>query len=292
MHRMRWDDLRFILAVAEHGSLSAAARVLGVNHATVLRRIALLEADNDIALFDRARDGYRLRPEGRVLLASLRLMEDAADRIGRSLAKSGKGFEGSFRLATTDAIASILLPKYLEALHEVHPNARVEIAVSNAPVDMARPAAEILLRPGHRLPPELSGENAGSVAFKVFGTPEYLAANPGDTVEAHQWLGVMPSFARSTVGTWQLSRIGDGVEISADSFLTIAGLAERGLGLAMLPAFIGRNSDRLVQARQFPDGPTTGIWVATHPEFRRQDNIEPLVEFFAEAVRSDSDILA
>ncbi|MBX2855157.1 MAG: LysR family transcriptional regulator [Rhodobacteraceae bacterium] len=291
MHRIRWDDLQFIHAVAEHGSLSAAARALGVNHATVLRRIALLEARNGVALFDRAQDGYRLRPEGRDLLVSLKSMERAADRIGRNLAVSGKGVVGSFRLGTTDAIASLLLPKYLHSLSEAHPKARIEVAVSNDLIDMKRPAAEIILRPAHRLPPELSGQYACDLAMQVFGAPDYLAAHPSDRPEDHQWLGVTQNFARSTAGAWQTIAVGDCVTITADSFLVLAHLAKIGLGLVMLPTFVGRKFAGLQQAPQFPDGPTNKFWVATHAEFRSEQHIAPLVDFFVEAIRSDSDVL-
>lgn len=291
MHRFPWNDLQFVHAVAEHGSLSAAARTLGVNHSTVQRRITLLEANTGIELFERGRHGYRLRPEGRDVLASLRLMETAAERIGSRLAMSGKGVTGSFRLTTTDSIANILLPKYLESLRDVHPNAHIEIAVSNTPTDMSQPVAEISIRAAHNLPSDLDGEHAGDVAFQAFGTPEYLANNPGTTIEAHHWLGVMPNFAQSTAGTWQASRIADSLDITADSFLTLASLAERGLGLAMLPAFVGRNSGLLERAPHFPSGPSIGLWVAAHPDIRCQNHIAALVEFFIEAIRSDAVIL-
>jgi len=292
MHRARWDDLQYVHAVVEHGSLSAASRALGVNHATVLRRIALLEARHRIVLFDRSRDGYRLRPEGRVLLNALKMMERAAARIDRSLAVSGQGAAGTFRLATTDSIANILLPKCLKTLRETLPNVRIEVAVSNATMDVTRTTAEILIRPGHELHPALVGEKAAAVDFNVFGTAAYLAAHPGDQVEDHQWLGVPGGFAQSTAGDWQFSRIADMVDISADSFLTLASLAAQDLGLAILPAFIGRATEGLIRAEQFTGGPTTGIWVATHAEYQEQEQIKPLLDFFTEAIRSDPAMLA
>ncbi|CTQ51566.1 HTH-type transcriptional activator AmpR [Roseibium album] len=290
-HRVRWDDLQFVHAVAEHGSLSAASRALGVNHATVLRRIALLEANANVVLFDRGKDGYRLRPEGRALLASLKLMKDASAKISRNLSLSSKSIDGTFRIATTDAIACILLPGYLEALREAHPDIQIEIAVSNNLIDMSQANAEILIRPGQKLPSELVGTCAGRLAFGVFGAPEYLAKNDHDRVEDHNWLGVMQNFAKSTVGDWQFASIRDNYEFSADSFLALASLAERGFGLAMLPVFVGRNNKRLLPAERFAGGPGNDIWVATHRDFRRQKNIEALLEFFTDAVRSDADRL-
>ncbi|MCV0426637.1 MAG: LysR family transcriptional regulator [Roseibium sp.] len=288
MHKLRWDDLQFVYAVAEQGSLSAASRALGVNHATVLRRIAWLEETNDVKLFDRSKNGYSLRPEGRALLASLKLMDHASARIGRSLALTAKGIEGTFRLATTDAIACLLLPGLLSTLRETHPNINIEIAVSNDPIDMSLSGAEILIRPGADLPPELSGVRAWEVDFGVYGSPLYLEQNAGLPIDGHKWLGVAPGFAKSTVGEWQFSAIRSRFEFTADSFLTLAGLAAQGLGLAMLPGFVGRNTHNLVPADEFPGGPTTGVWVATHSEFRRQNDIETLLSFFAAALARDA----
>lgn len=291
MHKVRWDDLQFVHAVAEHGSLSAASRALGVNHATVLRRIALLEAGANVTLFDRSRDGYKLRPEGRALLASLKVMEDASARISRNLTLSSKSIDGTFRLATTDAIACLLVPKYLGALQEAHPNVQIEVSVSNNLIDMSQSPAEILIRSGPKLPSELVGSRASAIAFEVFGAPGYLAEHDHARVEDHRWLGVMPNFAKSTVGDWQVSRIRDNYEFSADSFLALASLASHGFGLAMLPVFVGRQSPNLMQASQFAGGPVNEIWVATHRDFQGQKNIEALLEFFTDAIRADAEHL-
>lgn len=77
-HNLRWDDLQIVLAVAEHRSLSGAARQLGVNHATVLRRIEALERNIGIDLFDRPPGGYRLRAEAQEMLSSLRAISESS----------------------------------------------------------------------------------------------------------------------------------------------------------------------------------------------------------------------
>lgn len=288
MHKLRWDDLQYVHAVAEQGSLSAASRVLGVNHATVLRRIALLEASCEVRLFDRQKDGYRLRPEGRALLASLKLMDHASARIRRSLDSTAKGIEGTFRLATTDTIACLLLPDHLEHLRRVHPNVKIEVAVSNDPIDLSLSGAEVLVRPGPDLPPELSGLKAGTVDFGVFGSRDYLARNKDLAITEHKWLGTAPGFAGSTVGEWQLSTVENRFEFSADSFLMLAALAEKGLGLAMLPVFVAEKSSQLAAFGDRAGLPETGLWVATHKDFRQQRDIEVLLDFFAGALRRDT----
>lgn len=290
MHRIRWDDLQYVHAVAEHGTLSGASRALGVNHATVLRRIALLEETSDVKLFDRGKDGYRLRPEGRAILASLKLMDHASGRVSRSLAMTAQGVEGTFRVATTDAIACLLLPKYLEPLRALHPNIKIEIAASNNLIDLSLSGAEVLLRPGPSLPAELSGTRAGVVRFKAFAAPGYLADNLETESPEQKWLGVAPGFAQSAAGEWQFTELHSQYDFSADSFLTLAALAAQGLGLAMLPSFIGRNTPPLVQVPNCPAGPEVALWAATHKDFRHQADIRVLLDFFADAIRQDPDL--
>ncbi|MEP3428832.1 MAG: LysR family transcriptional regulator [Roseibium sp.] len=290
MHKIDWGDLQYVHAVIEHGSLSAASRALGVNHATVLRRIALLEAAFDIKLFERRNDGYRLLPEGRSLLASFKTMDQASARILRNLSLTSKGLEGNYRLATTDSIACLLLPDYLKQLRETHSNINIEVVVSNNPIDMSQSGAEILIRPGLTLPSDLSGLHAGSIDFRVFGTPDYLEKNADRPISDLMWLGVAPNFAESTAGEWLFANAQTSFNFSADSFLALASMATCGLGVTMVPGFIGRMTDGLVEAENMPQGPETDVWVATHEDFRRQSNIETLLSFFAEAIKADDQI--
>ncbi len=291
MHKLKWDDLRYVLAVAETGSLSAAGRALGVNHATVLRRIAALETAYGVRLFDRMGGGYRIKPEAVGLLTAARSMDRTMERLQRSLTTIGKGLEGSFRLATTDAIAEALLPRYIAALREQHPNLQVELKIANAHIDMTRPDAEILLRPALALPDGLTGRRATNVGFRIFASADYLARNTSADPRDHVWLRVAPPLSRSPVGAWQDQQPDQSSAITADSFLTLARLAEAGLGLAMLPAFLGKRSSSLRPATGFRDSMTTVMWVATHADLLQHGHIGSLVDFFADEIARDSDLL-
>lgn len=291
MHRMRWDDLQFVHAVIEHGSLSGAARALRVNHATVLRRLVLLEKAHGVRLFDRPPGGYCLRPEWREIDTSLQIIGRTADRIERAFTGVGKGIEGSFRLTTTDAIASLILPKHLSALSKMHPKARIELAITNSPIDMSRPAAEIALRPAHQLPEGLSGRRIGAVPFQIFGSAAYLDRNPSSNLGEHRWLGVAPPIMRSPAGKWQEEQLHDGPGVAADSFLVLAALAEQGMGLAMLPAFVARHHGELIRAPQFYDEESINFWVASHPDLLLLDHMTPLIDFFSDALSSDAALL-
>ncbi len=291
MHKLRWDDLHYVLAVAEHGSLSAAGRALGVNHATVLRRITALEERYGVTLFERPPGGYRLKPGSQDVLAGIRTIERTVERLERSLFASGKAIEGACRVTTTDTIAQALLPRHLSTLHRLYPDLQVELIVSNTYIDMERPDAEISIRPALSLTSGLVGQRICDMVFRVYGTRDYLARHEGAEFAGHRWLGVAAPLTRSPVGAWQDKHIGDRFVTRADSFLALSSAAETGLGLAMLPSMIARRSNRLVRAPMFTDELTTGVWVATHPDLTDSELVRFLMEFFGEALATDADLL-
>jgi DNA-binding transcriptional LysR family regulator len=103
-----WDDLRFFLAVARSGSLSGAARHLGVNHSTVSRRLVAFEAQLDVRLFERSAGGYEPTAMGRQLLDSAQRMEEELATLDRKLLGQDTRLSGSLRIATADLGAPFL----------------------------------------------------------------------------------------------------------------------------------------------------------------------------------------
>ncbi|MDP4989728.1 MAG: LysR family transcriptional regulator, partial [Marivita lacus] len=152
MHKLNWDDLRFVLAVAETGSVNAAAKVLGVNHATVLRRIASFEETCGGPVFERDRSGYRLRPNRAPVIEAARLaaqhVQSAETLMQDSAGHSGK----TVRLTSTDTFCQTVLAWISPALaRRIQPD-RLVFLSSNAHLDMARLRADIALRPTISLP--------------------------------------------------------------------------------------------------------------------------------------------
>src|SRR5918993_5806376 len=126
-HRIDWEDLRFVLAVADANSLAAAARALGVNHTTVLRRVNAFEERLGLRLFERLPTGYVLTPGGEELLAAARAMADTVAALERRLQGRDLRLEGELRVATTDTLMASVLPEVLAAFRERHPGILVEV---------------------------------------------------------------------------------------------------------------------------------------------------------------------
>ena len=290
MHNVNWDDFRYVLAVADLGSLSAAARALGVNHATVLRRINSFERNLDVELFEKLPVGYRLRPDSAPIMRKLRGIEQSIASTQRSL-RGLSGNAGSVRITSTDSLSQMILPRHVRDLNASNPELQVTLASTNSRLDLAGLDAEITIRPSKGLSEDLEGVMACNLAFGIYGSPDYLEKNPSPEIADHPWLGVSELLARSPVGAWEKENLHFEPVFKADSFLTLGVAAEAGMGLAMLPMFVGELTGKLVLAQQFTTRLTNEIWVAAHPDLFFLNRIKYLISFFVDALRADADLL-
>ena len=117
----KWDDLRFVLAVAEAGSVNAAASRLGVNHATILRRVAAFEADHATTVFVRNAKGYTVAPDAVAIIDAIRTVEKSVDAMERVISGHGARLDGSVRLTSTDSLCQTVLPPIIRNFHRAHP---------------------------------------------------------------------------------------------------------------------------------------------------------------------------
>ena len=151
-HRVNWDDLRFVLAVADHGSVAAAARRLGVNHTTVLRRMHAFEESQKIRLFERLPTGYVLTAEGEQLVAAARSIDDTVTGLERRIAGRDLKLEGVIRVTTTDTFMASMLPPHLADFRKKHPRIAIELALTNSRLNLTKRDADVAIRPARELP--------------------------------------------------------------------------------------------------------------------------------------------
>lgn len=259
MHRPNWDDYRFVLAVARSGSVSGAARELGVNHATVLRRVAGIEARLGVELFEKSVRGYNIAPEKLRLMEAAREVEAAVEAV-EHLARAGEApLAGVIRVTSTDTFCHVILPPLLARLSENEPDLSFELLSNNAHLDLSRLHADVTVRPTYKLPEDLCGDMAAQMAFGFY------AASP--QVPDDHWLGLTGAIGRSHVAQKlrdELERRKVTFTAAADSFLSLHSLAEAGMGRVMLPAFLGDLSANLVRVEPVFDIQPVPVFVASH----------------------------
>ena len=283
MHSNNWDDLRFVLAVAESGSVSAAARVLGVNHATVLRRIAAFEQYHNTVIFDRTPQGYAIPPDKLHIVEAAREASLAIDTVARIIRGKGARLSGTVRITSTDTFCLAVLPPILAQIQARADGLRVELLCNNAHLDLARLNADISVRPAARLPDDLRGEAAA-----VLGFAAYRATDGG----ADNWLGLRGALTRSPAATWMDQNLApELIAGGADSFVMLREMIAEHLGRAILPCCLGDMDPRLVRTAEAPPM-SVPIWVASHADLADAPRLRSLRSQLVEGLRAKAAVLA
>ncbi|MGI3163800.1 LysR family transcriptional regulator [Pseudooceanicola sp. 200-1SW] len=235
-----WSRARAFLATAETGSLSAAARALGLTQPTLGRQVAQLEQDLGLTLFDRTGRALVLTPAGRALLPRARAMAEAALAFSRAAAGLSDQIDGRVVITASEFYAAFRLPAIIATLQAAHPGIEVELRASNDISDLAGREADIALRNTRPQDPDLIGRRLPDDQGFFYGSAAYLAS-----------LGPLDSAAdlgRARFLAWdQGPALPDllgqmGVPLGAASFpVTTAShlvqwqMAQAGLGLAAFP---------------------------------------------------------
>jgi DNA-binding transcriptional LysR family regulator len=282
---MEWNDLRYVLAVAEAGSLAGAARTLGVNHTTVLRRVSAFERQLGLRLFERLPTGYVLTAGGEELIAAARHVDDTIIALERKLAGQDLRLTGTVRITTTDSLMGSILPDILAGFRNAHPGIKVEIAISNTLFNLSKRDADVAIRPAGNPPETLVGRSVAKIAFAVYGSSDYLAASgKSKPLADHRWVAPDDSLTATSLARWMRAELPHSeVILRADSLLALKLAAEAGLGLAALPCYLGDTSSGLVCVHAPIKAMETELWILTHDDLRHTARIRAFTEFAAQA---------
>jgi DNA-binding transcriptional LysR family regulator len=290
--RLNWDDLRLVLAIARAGTLSGAARALGVTHSTVFRRLGAVEQDMGVRLFDRFRDGYAATAagEGAAKLAA-RIADDVL-ALERRLSGQDLRPSGIVRITTTDTIGALLMP-HLNALRLEHPEILLEVAISNTMMNLTRREADVALRPTTEPSETLVGRRISDIAHAIYGSPDYLSQVGGRDLLAGDWIGLDDALAESVIARWMRENVADTrVACRVDALPALRDAARAGMGLAMLPCYVGDVADRLRRAtRAAAKGPRSTLWLLTHDDLKRTVRIRAVMDFLAKRLASERALL-
>jgi DNA-binding transcriptional LysR family regulator len=285
MPRFEWDDLRYVLAVASAGSLAGAARSLGVNHTTVLRRVSAFEARLGLRLFERLPTGYVLTAGGEELIAAARAIDETVTTLERKLAGQDLRLSGTLRVTATDTLMASILPGMLAEFREAHPGIRVEIAVSNLMLNLTKRDADVAIRPARDPPDVLVGRRIARIAFAIYGSPDYLARHRGaGDLGSYRWVAPDDGLAGTSVAQWMRAELPESeIALRADSLLGLCEAAKAGLGLAALPCYLGDTSPGLVCVHRPIAAMETALWILTHEDLRRTARVRTFTDFAANA---------
>jgi DNA-binding transcriptional LysR family regulator len=284
-----WNQMRAFLATVERGSLSAAARELGLTQPTLSRQIAALEEALGLLLFERVGRRLVLTAAGGQLVEQGKLMRAAADGIGLAASSQSQASEGVVRITANDVVAAHMLPDVLKRLRAAAPGIVVEIIASNSIDDLMRREADIAIRhvqPDH---PDLIARRCPDSAVMIYAT-RTLLDRLGRPVTG-QVLKDAPF-----VGFVQGERLIDdlnarGVMVSQDnfrwltnSFLTSLEMVRQGLGLGVMLSEVAARMPELECVLPEMKPIAAPMWLVAHRELHSSKRIRLVFDLLVEAL--------
>lgn len=169
-----WNRARAFLVTAEEGSLSAAARSLGMAQPTLSRQVSALEAELGVILFERVGHGLKLTPSGKQLLDHVRAMGEAANSFSLTSHGQSQSIEGSVCIAAGQTFAVHILPPIIAKIRELEPGITIELEVSNFASDLKRREADIAIRNFRPTEPDLIAKKIKDAFGYLYATPAYI----------------------------------------------------------------------------------------------------------------------
>jgi DNA-binding transcriptional LysR family regulator len=288
MQPLAWDDFRLVRAIADHRSLGAAADALGVNKYTVFRRLNALEKQLGVRVFERARTGYMLTSAGEEMVALAVRMAESIVEFERRVAGQDVRPSGELRVTTTDTIFSHLVAPMFCAFRRKYPEITLDFVIDNRTLNLSRRDADVAIRAASDPPQTLVGRRVATIAWHAYlstSLAHELKLPLDDAVALTRppmrWVGLGDPLAMTAGARWMASNVHpDCIGVKVNMVSVLATAIESGLGIGVLPSFIGECVKGLIRIPALRPTSSTGLWVLTHPDLKKAARVRAFLEFF------------
>jgi DNA-binding transcriptional LysR family regulator len=288
-----WDDVRYFLAVARGRSVRAAAGRLGVNHSTVLRRIAQLEERLGAQMFEKLPSGYRLTGAGEEVLELASQMEASSHQLETRVFGRDQGVGGLLRVTLAPPVAThLLMPDFADFVR-LHPDIEMEVLSSSELANLTNREADVAIRVVYdrkTLPLNLHGLKGPELFGGVYISRDRLSAWHAGEPDPLRWIVIshhgVPDWAREG----ELRTAGVPFRVT-DGEAQIAAVRQ-GLGLTTLPCFVGDADPLLVRAPGADLHLYGTLWLLTQGETRKTKRVQLFTEFISRRLAAHAPLLA
>lgn len=293
-----WNEPRLVLAISRSGGLTAAAGALGIDHSTVFRRLNALERKLGVRLFERLPGGvYRPTAAGERMAAAAERMEDEALSLARDLAGRDRRLAGRLRVTSSETLAYSRLTRHLAAFRAAHPGILVELAIANRVLSLARREADVALRPVRPREPELWGRRLSDVAWTLYASPSTLDAMGGrlrraEDVARQKLIGWEEEATGIMAADW-LARTAppDAFVYRTSSLVNQLVAAQAGMGIALLPCYLGDGQPGLARALAGPIPELAGeLWIVTHVDLKGTARVRAFFDIVGDGLAGERDV--
>ena len=290
--KLSWDDWKLVIAVAKAGSTGRAAELLRINQSTVFRRIHRLEHALGAQLFDKERSGYTLTPLAESILPKITEISGLTHDIERSLLGADRDPVGSVTISLGQSIAFLIMDGLADFL-SANPNIKVVINASTQLVSLRDREADIVVRGSNDPDPTLFGRRVMTVRYAIYMNTTIARKKkiqhlgPGE-YNQFRWIVPALSLANTDVGAWiRKHNLVDSAVLSVDDVEIGFAAVEKGIGVAVLPTFIGDRRSKIKRVSEELPGLKTDLWVLCHEDQRNTTRISLLRSALSEYLKFD-----
>jgi len=284
---LEWSDIPFVLAVCEAGSLSAAARNLGVNHSTVFRRIEGVETRLGVRLFERLSQGYVMTPAGELFFQEAQGLRDGLNGIQRELGGQDLRLEGTLSITTTDSLLQYLTPIFAK-FQDKYPEIELRLLSEARSFDLMQRDADIAIRPTLNPPEHWSGRQLGTVFCAAYARSDYWDSVKSLPDDQRRWVRLDYDLDQSPMS--KLTQRLKAGKVNTTVVNTVIGMLDyvrSGSGVAVLPVYLAEMYPDLVQVSKKDESQKWELWLLSHPDLRRSARVHAFFEFANSSIPKD-----
>jgi DNA-binding transcriptional LysR family regulator len=279
---LSWDEFRLVKAISDSRSLGGAARRLGLNHSTVFRRLAAIEAAVGARLFERSRAGYEPTEAGSEMVALAETMADSIVQFERSVAGRDGRPTGELRVTTVHAIGQSFLPAIIAQFHAQNPGVIVELILSREILNLSRREADVAIRLTNEPPETLIGRRICWVRWALYRRRDLVLSLGASGIDPAPFVGFGDQAGPASARRWIAANIPPRrIAAKVNSIHAMHDLVVQGLGWAVLPCFLGERSPALIREGAILTDLDIGLWILTHTDLRRSARVRVFMDFAA-----------
>lgn len=284
METLDWSLIPSLLAVAQHGSLSAAARASGTSQPTLGRHVAEAEARLGLALFARTPRGLVPTEACEALLPAARAMAEAAHALTLAAAGREARLKGAVRLTASRIVSAHILPPILARLRAAEPEIEIDLSPSDRQENLLHREADVALRMARPVQPDLIARHLADLPMALYASPGLLARH--GTPATRDELLALPfvGFDRDDTMLRLMASLGaprrrEDFALRCDDQLVYWQMVRAGLGLGGMPTAVGDADPAVTRLPPIVQLPPLALWICAPPGLRGTPRIARVWDF-------------
>ncbi|MGC8201703.1 LysR family transcriptional regulator [Aliiroseovarius sp. PTFE2010] len=286
-----WDEIRTAYHVARRGTVSGAAEVLGVHHATVIRHIDSLEARLGVKLFQRHARGYTATEAGSDLLSVAQATDDQFSQLASRIRGRGEAVSGELTVTAVPGMSGLLLPA-LAGFQRTHPDVRIKYLSDPRVLRLEYGEAHVAIRAG-AIPQE--PDNVVQPFYKqdiaLYANADYVATHgipkTEDELLTHLFIGTAYTASRAPFHRWLNANVSEDNIVFRTSGLDAGYHAiMQGMGIGFMPVWVARGREDLIEVAPPRDEWASQSWLVTHVDLHRSPKVQTFLSYLKDNAKS------